>query len=157
MEKLDHELESHIYISPGIGGGERWWGGGVCCGGPSDSVKPRPALYGSLLAWLVAYNRTSEPWLSSTTLPGSVSMRITVPAGLPVHWQGETIEYSLLRCIVDPLLILNRQDQLKSQRNSSRAWPSSGRVPGRAGQRTSESHPLRPFGMQRSLRAAPWY
>jgi hypothetical protein len=42
-------------------------------------------------------------------------MRITVPAGLPVHWQGETIEYRLMRCIVDPHLILNRQDQLKSQ------------------------------------------
>jgi hypothetical protein len=36
-------------------------------------------------------------------------------AGLPVHWQGETIEYSLMRCIMDPLLILNRRDQLKSQ------------------------------------------
>jgi hypothetical protein len=62
-------------------------------GGPSDIVTPRPTPYGCLLAWqLVAYNRTSEPWLSSTTLPGSAAMRITVPAGLPVHWQGETIE-----------------------------------------------------------------
>ncbi len=64
-------------------------------GCPSDSVTPRPAPYGSLLAWLVAYNHTSEPWLSSTTLPGSVAMRITVQAGSPEHWQGETIEYSL--------------------------------------------------------------
>ncbi len=32
---------------------------------------------GSLLAWLVAYNHTSEPWLSSTILPGSAAMRIT--------------------------------------------------------------------------------
>jgi hypothetical protein len=42
---------------------------------------------------------------------------------------------------------------VSTSRNSWRAWPSSGRVPGRAGQRTS--HPLRPFGMQR--KAAPWY
>ncbi len=42
-------------------------------------------------------------------------MMITALAGLPVHWQGETIEYSLMRCIMDPLLILNRRDQLKSQ------------------------------------------
>ncbi len=42
-------------------------------------------------------------------------MRITALAGLPVHWQGETIEYTLMRCIMDPLLILNRLDQLKSQ------------------------------------------
>ena len=42
-------------------------------------------------------------------------MRITVPAGLPVHWHGETIEYNLMRCMMDPLLILNKQDQLKSQ------------------------------------------
>jgi hypothetical protein len=42
-------------------------------------------------------------------------MRITVQAGLPVHWHGETIEYNLMRCIMDPLLILNKQDQLKSQ------------------------------------------
>ncbi len=38
-------------------------------------------------------------------------------------------------------------------RNSLRAWPSSGRVPGRAGQRTF--HPLQPFWMQR--KAAQWY
>jgi hypothetical protein len=42
-------------------------------------------------------------------------MRITVPAGLPEHWQGKTIEYSFMSCIMDPLLILNKQDQLKSQ------------------------------------------
>ncbi len=46
---------------------------------------------------------------------GSAAMRIIAQAELPVHWQGETIEFSLMRCIMDPLLILNRRDQLKSQ------------------------------------------
>ena len=57
-------------------------------------------------------------------------MRITVPAGLPEHWQGETIEYSLMRCIMDPLLILNRQDQLKSQARTGRGRETSGMISG---------------------------
>ncbi len=57
-------------------------------------------------------------------------MRITVLAGLPVHWQGETIEYSLMRCIMDPLLILNQQDQLKSQAGAGRGRETSGMISG---------------------------
>jgi hypothetical protein len=57
-------------------------------------------------------------------------MRITVQAGLPVHWQGETIEYSLMRCIMDPLLILNKQDQLKARPGTGRGRETSGMISG---------------------------
>jgi hypothetical protein len=54
-------------------------------------------------------------------------MRIIVQAGLPVHWQGKTIEYSLMSCIMDSLLILNRQDQWPG---TSRGRETSGMISG---------------------------
>ena len=42
-------------------------------------------------------------------------MRITAPAGLPVHWNSETIEYSSMHCIMDPLLIFYGQEHPKSR------------------------------------------
>ncbi len=90
-------------------------------GGPSDSVTPRSAPYGSLLAWLVAYNRTSESWLTV------VEYNIAWISGNEDYCAGRAaralagrdnwIQFNALHFGVnmDPLLILNKQDQLKSQ------------------------------------------
>ncbi len=87
-------------------------------GGPSDSVTPRPAPYGSLFAWLVACKLQSYVWTmvveyNIAWISGNedycVGRAASALAGRDNWIQFNVLHYGPL------VLILNKQDQLKSQ------------------------------------------